>query len=142
MSATSLAGVIGRAIVLVALLAWPALAQAQTYTTSSQMKWDAPTNAMDAADAQSFTYRAYVNGSSTGVALASVTCAAPVAPDVTFSCSAPVPASIVAGLNRRRSTIYITAEDAVTPVSGESGSSNTVVTNRKPNSPSGLQGQP
>ena len=127
------------ALVLVLL---PSLALAQTYTPTSLMKWDAPTNAMDAADAATFTYRAYVNGSTTGVAVAGVTCTAPVAPDVTFSCHALIPSTLLAGLNRRRSTVYITAEDTVTPVSGESGPSNTVITNRRPNNPTQLRNQP
>lgn len=116
-------------------------ATAQTYTTSSQFSWDAPANAMDAADAQAFTYRAFVNGASVGVVLASVTCGPPVAPDVTFSCAAPFPAEILPGMNRRRSSVYLTAEDTVTPVSGESDASNIVVTNRRPGGPTKLRGQ-
>lgn len=121
--------------ILFALLLCASVAQAQTYTTSSQFKWDAPTNAMDAGDAQAFTTRVYINGSATGVALTGVTCGPPVAPDVTFSCSAPVQASMLNALNRRKSSAYITSEDTTTPVSGESGPSNTVIVNRRPNNP-------
>ena len=130
-----------KTLLVLACLLVPSLALAQTYTTSSQFKWDAPTNAMDAADAASFTYRAYVNGSGTGVAVAGVTCGAPVAPDVTFSCSAPIPSSLLAGLNRRRSTVFITGEDTTTPVSGESTPSNTFVVNRRPNNSTTLRNQ-
>jgi len=121
-------------LIALCLCLLPVLGSAQTYTASSQAKWDAPTNAMDAADAASFTYRIYVNSSTTGVPLASVTCTAPVAPDVTFSCSAPLPSAVLAALNRRKASAHITAEDTTTPVSGESGPSNTFTVNRRPNS--------
>jgi hypothetical protein len=123
------------AIAILCLLV-PSLALAQTYTTANQFKWDAPTNAMDAADAAGFTYKVYVNGSATGVVLTGVTCGPAVAPDVVFSCAAPLPAVTLAGLNRRKSTVYVTGEDTSTPVSGESDPSNVFATNRKPNPPS------
>lgn len=123
-----------RASIIVALLLVAAPVSAQTYTTASQFKWDAPSNAMDAADAAQFTTRVYLNGSATGVVLTGVTCGPPVAPDVTFSCTAPVQASMLTALNRRKSSAYITSEDTTTPVSGESGPSNAVVVNRRPNS--------
>ena len=128
-------------LLAVACLLLPSVALAQTYTTASVMKWNAPTNAMDAADAASFTYRAYVNGATTGVAVLGVTCGPAVAPDTVFSCSAAIPSSLLAGLNRRRSTVYITGEDTTTPVSGESDPSNTFVVNRRPNASTTLRNQ-
>jgi hypothetical protein len=128
-----------RYLVLSLALLVPSLATAQTYSGTSLIKWDSSSNAMDAQDAQTFTYKAYVNGSSVGVVVNNVTCGPPIAPDVVFSCQAPVPASLVQALNRRRSAIYISAEDTVTPVSGESLISNTFTTNRKPNQPEKLR---
>lgn len=127
-------------LTLVVLLV-PSFAMAQTYTTSSQFKWDAPTNAMDAADAAAFTYRAYINGSPTGVILNFVACLPAVAPDVVFSCSAPMAASLLPAVNKRKTSVYVTAEDTTTPVSGESGPSNVFIVNRKPNNPTTLRNQ-
>jgi hypothetical protein len=58
-----------------------------------------------------------------------------VAPDVTFSCQAPVQASVLAALNRRKASTVLTSEDTTTPVTGESGPSNVFIVNRKPNNP-------
>ena len=141
-----------KTLLVIACLLVSSAAQAQTYTTASVMKWDAPSNAMDAADAQSFTWRAYVNGATAGVVVAGVTCGAPepaqpvvacgsTAAHSTFTCSATMPAAIVPGMNRRRSSLVITSEDTATPVSGESGPTNSCVTNRRPNASTNLRNQ-
>lgn len=128
--------------IVVALLALTAVgAQAQTYTTASTIRWDAPSNAMDAADAASFTYRLYINSTTVFTALTGVVCGPPVAPDVVFSCQAPVLAQMLPGLNKRKMSTTLTAEDTSTPVSGESAMSNVFIVNRKPNAPGNNRAQ-
>lgn len=62
-------------------------------TPNTRLAWDQP--APDLATAQGFTYKFYRDGSTTGTALAGVTCtvATPVSPVGTFPCSVAFPSS-------------------------------------------------
>lgn len=69
-------------------------ASAQTNVTPGRtLGWDQP--AVNQAEASSFVYKTYTDGSNTGVTLSDVACTAPVAgsPVGTFPCSAPFPAA-------------------------------------------------
>lgn len=63
------------------VIGFSALAHAQTATSASKFAWDQP-NVSGAVEAQSYTYKLYADGSSTGTALSGVTCASAGTPAV------------------------------------------------------------
>lgn len=81
-------------------VALPAVAQpAPPLTAANRVLWGAPSNTATIAEAQGLEYRLYVDGAATFTVLAH-TCVAPTAPDLIASCSSPIPAAVLAVLNR------------------------------------------
>ena len=96
--------------------------------TPKQLAWDQA--ATDLAEAQSFAYKYYLDGATTGGAtLPTVTCSGAASP---FVCQSPLPTLPVG-----RHTLKLTASSA----DAESAQSTTSVTITVPNSPSNLRKQ-
>jgi len=67
-------------------------------TTSSVVTWDAPTNVVSPAEAQTLEYRLYVGTDTTFTTLLDL-CGAPVAPDMRATCTSPFPAALLSRVN-------------------------------------------
>lgn len=98
---------------IVLVLGLASVASAQAVTSASKPTWDQP-GAASLAEAQAYTFKYYVDGSTTGTTAIGVTCAG----TTTITCAGTMPTGLTAGTH----TIAVSATNAA----GESPKSNVV----------------